>query len=402
MSCYVFLTPELGNMGGAQMFTNNKVAYLKKQGWNVQVFYYKKGGDIKLPELLPFRENFIKDFRSAFYYVPKWYLRKISRFISEKIGNPDEIVIESHLVELAYWGEALAKQLGARHICNFLEEQVEPLTEKKADFFEYKLKHWELMNSSESSQRRLFKGYYKSDFAQYANTVHFVCSNVVTDEKLNVEIHRSDFTILTIGRLDKPYVQPMTERIRLFVSSHPEKTYNVIYVGGSPDGNLEKSIPLQYKNLSNVHVYMLGYTFPVPSSLLDLADVGIACANSVLVTADYNIPTICVDMNDHYAIGVYGYSTNNNFARRNEPQIDVAELLDDVLIKHCYPPKEAINVADESAVEFKKQLDYLNKSHNCVNYYNVYSLQSGKTILWANIKWYVRRVIDGFNSLFGQ
>lgn len=395
MSCYVFLTPELGNMGGAQMYTNNKVSYLKKNGWDVQVFYYKKGGEIKLPELVPYKDNYIKDFRSAFYYVPKWYLRKIARFISEKIGKSDDIVIESHLVELAYWGEALAKQLGARHICNFLEEQVEPLTEKKADFFEYKLKHWELMNSSESSQRRLFKGYYKSDFAQYANTVHFVCSNVVTDEKLNVEIHQSDFTILTIGRLDKPYVQPMTERIRLFVSSHPEKTYNVIYVGGSPDGNLEKSIPLQYKNLSNVHVYMLGYTFPVPSALLDKVDVGIASANSILVTADYNIPTICIDINDYYALGVYGYTTKNKFLRQDEPKGDISVLLEEVLIDRKYPKRNGIQRDDEMDIELGKQLSYLDRSISYKGrYYDVYSMYKKSTIILAKMKWYLRRIIE--------
>ena len=227
MSCYVVLTPELGNMGGAQMYINNKVSYLKKNGWDVQVFYYKKGGEIKLPELVPYKDNYIKDFRSAFYYVPKWYLRKIARFISEKIGKSDDIVIESHLVELAYWGEALAKQLGARHICNFLEEQVEPLTEKKADFFEYKLKHWELMNSGASSQRRLFKDYYKSEFAEYENVVKFVCSNVVSNEPLAVKITKSDYSILTIGRLDKPYVRPMTDRICDFAARHADKTINV-------------------------------------------------------------------------------------------------------------------------------------------------------------------------------
>ena len=94
MSCYVFLTPELGNMGGAQMYTNNKVSYLKKNGWDVQVFYYKKGGEIKLPELVPYKDNYIKDFRSAFYYVPKWYMKKIAQRIREKAKENNEIIIE--------------------------------------------------------------------------------------------------------------------------------------------------------------------------------------------------------------------------------------------------------------------------------------------------------------------
>jgi hypothetical protein len=70
-------------------------------------------------------------------------------------------------------------------------------------------------------------------------------------------------------------------------------------------------IPEKYKQLSNTNIYMMGYTFPVPETILEKSDVGIASANSVLVTANKNVPTICIDMNDYYAIGVYGYTTKN-------------------------------------------------------------------------------------------
>jgi len=377
------------------MFTSNKVTYLKKKGWNVQVFYYKKGGEIKLPELLLYKDNYIKDFRYAFYYVPKWYMKIIAQRIREKTKEYNEIIIESHLVELAYWGEELSRLLGARHICNFLEEQIEPLSDRKADYFEFKLKHWELMNSGPGSQRRLFKDYFKSEFAQYENVVKFVCSNVVSNEPLAVKITKSDYSILTIGRLDKPYVRPMTERICDFVAKHADKTINVIYVGGSPDGSLEKSIPLLYEQQNNVHVYMLGYTFPVPSALLDKVDVGIASANSVLVTADYNIPTICLDINDYYALGVYGYTTKNKFMRQDEPKGDISVLLEEVLIDRKYPKRDGIQRDDEMDIELGKQLSYLDRSisyRGC--YYDVYSMYKKSTIILANIKWYLRRIIE--------
>lgn len=395
MSCYVFLTPELGNMGGAQMYTNNKVSYLKKNGWDVQVFYYKKGGEIKLPELVPYKDNYIKDFRSAFYYVPKWYMKKIVQRIREKVKDKNDIIIETHLVELAYWGEELSRLLGARHICNFLEEQIEPLTDSKADYFEFKLKHWELMNSGAGSQRRLFKDYYKSEFAEYENVVKFVCSNVVSNEPLAVTITKSDYSILTIGRLDKPYVRPMTDRICDFAARHADKTINVIYVGGSPDGSLEKVIPSLYEQLNNVHVYMLGYTFPVPSALLDKVDVGIASANSILVTADYNIPTICIDINDYYALGVYGYTTKNKFLRQDEPKGDISVLLEEVLIDRKYPKRNGIQRDDEMDIELGKQLSYLDRSISYKgSYYDVYSMYKKSTIILAKMKWCLRRIIE--------
>ena len=255
------------------------------------------------------------------------------------------------------------------------------------------------MNSGAGSQRRLFKDYYKSEFAEYENVVKFVCSNVVSNEPLAVKITRSDYSILTIGRLDKPYVRPMTERICDFAARHADKTINVIYVGGSPDGSLEKVIPSLYEQLNNVHVYMLGYTFPVPSALLDKVDVGIASANSILVTADYNIPTICIDINDYYVLGVYGYTTKNKFLRQTEPKEDVSQLLEDILINNKYPKKDCLSFEDESEIEFRKQVDYLEKSKDFYGYYDVYSMYGKKAILLANLKWYLRRIIESLRIL---
>lgn len=67
---YVFITPVIGNMGGAQMYTENKVNYLREEGWDINVFYYINGENLKLPSLREYKDNCIYDFLYAYYYVP--------------------------------------------------------------------------------------------------------------------------------------------------------------------------------------------------------------------------------------------------------------------------------------------------------------------------------------------
>ena len=74
---YVILTPEIGNMGGAQMYVENKVKYLRENNWEVCVFYYIYGENYKLPVLTEFKDNCFHDFLYAFYYIPFYERKKI-------------------------------------------------------------------------------------------------------------------------------------------------------------------------------------------------------------------------------------------------------------------------------------------------------------------------------------
>ena len=358
---YVILTPEIGNMGGAQMYVENKVKYLRENNWEVCVFYYIYGENYKLPVLTEFKDNCIHDFLYAFYYIPFYERKKILDVIANKVGSADEIIVESQLITLAYWGELIAEKLGGRHIVNFLEEQVPVLTEKEYDFFRYKLKRWEFMNAGKWSLKRVFKERLTDELLKYEHSISFQCSNVVDENATyNGSFADCDYTIISIGRLDKQYVIPIVEEIKLFAQQNGEKRINVVFVGGSLDGTKETMIPQILNETNNITCYMLGFTYPVPANIVKMADVAIASANAVLVTADYGVPTICVDMNDSYAIGVYGYSTQNKHVRKDEPLVPVSALLNDILIESKYPRKAPQTSYNQMKSEFDHQMDFLN------------------------------------------
>ena len=391
MKKYVFLTPAIGNFGGSQMYVNNKAQYLERQGWEVVVLYTAQYDNYLLPYLERFKDNYIRDF---IYYtpaaIPGFKKKSLLKSAARVIGTADEIVLESHFLWLAFWGELIAKEVGARHIVNFLEEPVIKYSEKEYAFWEYKLTRWEFMNASLRSLHRLFKDAYKEEYVNYEHPIKFMCSNVVSNDiKYPEDKITGDFKILSVGRLDKPYVKPMLDEIKLFANNNPSKKISIFMVGGSNSGELENDIPDSYK-IPNVSFVMLGYTFPVPNNLIKACDVAIATSNAVLVSADLGVPTISIDMNDYQAIGVFGYDTDQTLMRKDEKPISVSTLLEDIANAGKYP--KGIHAKDnnrEMDEEFEREIRFLERSANNKGYYDIMSLYSPLYRFIAVTKWFV-------------
>ena len=73
--------------------------------------------------------------------------------------------------------------------------------------------------------------------------------------------------------------------------------------------------------------------FPFPMKLFDVSDVCIACAGCANLAHQIGMPTITVDNRDHQAIGVLHETTENVIYRSFEPQIKIADLLEEILIE---------------------------------------------------------------------
>lgn len=375
MKTYILLTPEITNMGGAQMYTANKLEFLQSKGWNVQVFFPKMKGEVKIKALEPFVSNWVPDMAYSYFSLSKGRRNRIIQKFKDVAGDAEEIVIESQVMPTIYLAEKIAEKLGGRHIINCLDERIIVSTPKQEDYLEYKLKRWEVMNAGERRLKRYFINNYTDDFLKYVNVVKYDCSNVVADDGKQFAFAPCDYTILSVGRLDKPYIQPMMDEIVEFANVHQDKKINVLFVGGSFDGKAEPILRNKAATAPNLTAYLLGYTFPVSKSILDAADVAIATANSVLVSSDQDIPTIVTDIHDSMGIGVYGYTTENKFARVDEPPVAISELLEDVLANGLYPRKGFVQDSmQEVNDEFEKQLAFVDKSKANIGYYDVDSM----------------------------
>ena len=124
MKHYIILTGGIHNMGGSEMYTRNKIIYLKTTGWHVNVFFYNRGEKIYLKELEEFKNNCIPELQNGYYYFNKIQRNSIVDRIYSGIDSNDYVVIESQLIELTYWAELVAFKYGAKSILNCLEENI--------------------------------------------------------------------------------------------------------------------------------------------------------------------------------------------------------------------------------------------------------------------------------------
>ena len=397
MKQYIFLTSGISNMGGAQMFITNKSKYLRNHGWNISVFFANRADNVLIPDLLLFKNNCIPELQYGIAYFNKKKRRQIVERIIEQISSNDEVVVESQLANLTFWGELVANKTRGKHLINCIEEKTHQLSPKEAAFFEWKLIRWEILNAGPKRLKAYFGSYYKESYASFAHSTQLFCSNVVSKEEADIkDIKHSDFTILSIGRLDKPYIMPTMMEIAKFARGQGEKTFNLFVIGGSVDGACELAINRLFESVPNVHVYHFGYLYPVPLNIVLSADVAVASSNSILVSSEQGIPTIAIDMQDYQPIGIYGRTTNNKNTREKEQIIPASEWLKRVLIEGEFKKEQVSGDVHEDEFDeiFKSQEDYIYKSPCDGAAYDVESMYNLLQYIECNIKRIIHKLIE--------
>lgn len=387
MKHYIILTGGIHDMGGAEMFTRNKVIFLKNNGWHVNVFYYNKGKKILLSELKEYEDNFIPELQNGYYYFSKRQREAIISKLYKGIDKNDIVIIESQLLGLSYWAELASLRYGAKSILNCMEENIPQISYNESIFLEYKLKRNEILNGSERSYPRYFGKFLKPEYNNYVNHMVPFCSNVISEGDEKIDLPIADFNLLSIGRLNKPYIQNVIDGVKKFTTSQNNRTFNFLIIGGSPDGSVEKQIDELFDESPNVNIVHFGYMFPIPANIIRQADVAMATANSVLVSSDLGVPTIAYSIYDFMPLGVYGYSTNNKFQRDDEPIVATESLLEEILVLHKYTKDENPRITQKSLEEiFLPQIEFLSKSPNDNMAYNVMKIHSHVEQIIANIK----------------
>lgn len=222
MKKYIILTSGISDMGGAEMFNNNKVDYLMHHGWEVDVFYFGQVTNIMLTKLRVYSENRIPELGCSFARITKKNRDKIILKICNNASSYKSIVIESQLALLAQWGEIIAAQIGAKHILNCMEEKINSSSTQELAFFEFKLRRYEILNAvNKNVLKRYFGSKVKPDYDNYLHNYlgKPICSNVTANITYDISyIEQGRFNIISLGRLDKPYIEPLLKDLKDFFS----------------------------------------------------------------------------------------------------------------------------------------------------------------------------------------
>ena len=392
MKRYIFLTSGIRNMGGAQMYVANKSAYYESLGWEPSVFFYTEG-PIYINYLKKFSENLILELGNTIWSISKKRRKKVIEQITNQISENDEVVIESNLLSLAYWGELIAEKIEGKHVVFILQETIPQLTTKQAEFLDFKLNRKELLNSHSKSLHNIFKKQFKPNYDTHNYQLVPYCSNVIdyTHTDIPSTIIDADYNIMSVGRLDKEYIKPMLDEIKDFAQKYKDKTFNLIFIGDDNSRTMGKYIRELYVSTQNVNLSLLGYVFPIPYNWIKIVDISIASSNSVLVTSESGIPTISIDGRDLKAIGIYEHTTMSRvFRKENEPTLDISALMEDVLIKKKFLKNlKGNNVENELGQYFSPHAKLLEISSKEKLYYPVLDVYS----IFSRIGFMTKRII---------
>jgi len=376
MKKYIFFASCITGMGGAQMYLRNKSLYLQEQGWDVSLVSAQRG------------KIYILELKRYDWFIPElgfnYYLfsgRKRERIVNEIIGNFiqqqfEDIVIESTCMSECTWGEVVAEKIGARHLCYILQEYNVANSFTERNFLRFKYERHELAGIVQKSLQNLFTSFYPIE-TEKSYYLPAYCNNVVEDidseDLKNINRQDYDYIVGCLSRLDKPFIIHAINGFIDYAQSHLEKKYLLLMIGGAPEGSsFIKNINKLFERISNVTLHITGYLFPVPSKLLDICDVFFTSAGSAWVCKQSGIPTITYDGNDFHPIGILGRTTNNCLLRdKNEPILDLSNLLDKVLLEKSYvkePSTQELNNPDFSShdqflFEMSREKNYFDFEH---------------------------------------
>lgn len=332
---FVFITGPIVRIGGSQLYILRKMAWLRSEGWRVVVFSVEHGA-IKLNEFKEFEKNI-----HEFLGVPVQFFSERKRnayldILSGEIGAFSDCVIQSHNLNSATWGEVLAERMGALHIVHLLLESVSCRHALTRELLNYKLNRNQLFAIKATCLARFFGSSHvwaehvlAATGCSVGNVIDCPCEEIG-------DIPASDFTILVVGRLEKPYVPHAVDAAVEFARRHSEHVVDLWVLGSAVKSIAVKRLDAKVKECGNIRMRLLGEKFPVPKVLFDRADVCLASAGCAAMAKEAGALCISIDGNDFDAIGIVGVTTNNTLFRTQEVRMEICELVEQVLIEKRY------------------------------------------------------------------
>lgn len=376
---------KLKNVGGAQLYWYYKSEWLKSNGYDVLFYHYTSSNENILIDGL---KQYAKYHDERLEQPPYVYNRKvresvISRLLSGIYIKYDEYFVESSTFECSAWGELLAKKLQGKHIAFYLMEELILPNDGYFNFIQFKYKRREVAGINNKVLKKLYANYgIQLEPEQSYSIKAYEGDPIQAIPYSNIsDIPHSDYTIGMLTRLEKGFVKEVLSSIRQFAKNNIDKTFTLLVIGDSQNPEVRQKVEHFYDDLGNVKVYITGFLIPVPISLVSLADMFISTAGAACRTMVKGKLTVTYDAIDLKPIGILGLTTNSHTIReKNEPPLDMLQLMDDILIKKKYT--EEMLVASHPyinvEVDYGSHIDFINQSNKDKDYYDVTTIHCNR------------------------
>lgn len=344
---YLFLQNETGNIGGGQLYVYRKMQYLQHHGFTPAVCYFLDS-ELKISGMRDFHRSYVREMQIPYCaHISRSRERGVTKIISAicaaaGVGRVEElaksgipVAIESYSALTLLWGEAVAARLSNAGVSvkplifNILENF--PLYNAvNQRLIEYKILHNQCRTIDVTVARLRFPGmdlkgvYLPGDIVQGINVEDCECPALEYEDK-------GGFTMMYLGRLDKPIFKSIMRGVAEFASRHPEEEFDMLVIGGAPTPRQERRLMKMLEGVSNLRVHATGGIYPVPRRAMELADLMIGNSGSVVEASRQGLRCAVVDGVDFQGIGLHGETTYSAVARtEEEKQIPIPDLIESV------------------------------------------------------------------------
>lgn len=330
---YLFCTPSISVLGGAERYIAGKAKWLNSHGWDVFV-----AGPIPSPpevdygsaKLIP-----VDDFNIRPSALCERVKKGITKDIIESVSGYSRVFIESSSIDYSFWGEYLASKLNASHLIFHLGETIPSFSKGEQSYLVDKLNHSELFFISgelakqidincDASRAKLAA--YMPKAIQDCN-----CSTEVYMQKLGIRIG-------CISRIDKPFLLRAVRDIRCFAEANPGMEIELIVIGGasSVSKETEEQKKLLDASCGSFRIIFTGAMYPIPNELVQTFDFGIGKAGGAWSLAGAGVVTATYSLDSDLPMGVLGFECSGNICEAQGTPRSLVDLLDNAFVKHIY------------------------------------------------------------------
>lgn len=325
---YIIFTPDLGLIGGAQLYAIRRAKFLVQNGYEVK-FITTNYNSLMLDDLNAYPVLKV-ELPSLIKYLSQKKRQELERRVIGFIHKAD--IIESHTLNDAVFCEILAEKLGIKHVVYLLNEfKLADLRDKALkSFFEYKLKRHELFGITNQSLSIVFNGEITADENRFVN-VPFDRDEIISYNAYFFPIVKSqkDFIIATIGRLEKSYIEPLISGVFNWASTKDITVHLVVY-GDSSDKFRQPLLRRKYQDNEHVKLYLPGYINPIPKSLFSRINVFAGVGTAVVNSISQSCPTLVIDPRTGKCAGILGRDITNFGYSENDRDYSIEQKLDEI------------------------------------------------------------------------
>ena len=224
------------------------------------------------------------------------------------------------------------------------------------------------------------------------------CTNSVKDiecEWIDC-IPKADYTIGSIGRLEKAFVPIIVDGICEFAQKVPDKKIAIVFFGDADACYAESIMRIKEKieKYNNIQMFITGYLWPIPEKVIKKIDVFVSGAGSTSVSANCGITTIRMDVINDTPIGYVKDVKNFINLPLSKNNATVCDYLCETLLNGFKPEIYNKMSIDEQTIWimdcFDQHMNFIRNSNSEKCYYPVEKVHNHSCGL---IKFYIKKMM---------